>query len=108
MLQSVHFFKHRGVAAEGGRGVKAAGAATAGFLTVAGVRCGVGAEEGAAEAAGDQLPQSLLMNIAFKYRQTASWISLPSYTPQPPSTTPIFFIAFAPPCSSLKPVKNVD
>lgn len=55
VLQSVHFFKHRGVAAEGGRGVKAAGAATAGFLTVAGVRCGVGAEEGAAEAAGDQL-----------------------------------------------------
>ena len=39
---------------------------------------------------------------------TASWISLPSYTPQPPSTTPIFFIAFAPPCNSLKPVKNVD
>ena len=34
------------------------------------MRCGVGAEEGAAEAAGDQLPQSLLMNIAFKYRQT--------------------------------------
>ena len=69
MFQRIHLFKDGGVTTKRGRGIETARAAATGLFTVACMRSGVGAEERAAESAGDQFTQRLLVDIALEDRQ---------------------------------------
>ncbi|MNB88513.1 hypothetical protein D3C75_355290 [compost metagenome] len=69
MLQGIHLVKDLRIAGEGSRCVKAPCAAAAGLFAVTGMRGRVGAEEDAIAAAGDQLTQRLLVDVALEDRQ---------------------------------------